>query len=51
VFINDRISNIAAQANLSVIKLSSDEYGQILDDVLSNAIYIVEDSYNNAFGA
>lgn len=51
MFVDSHIDNVVEQTDLSVIKLSSDEYGQILDDVLSNAIYIVEDSYNNAYGA
>lgn len=41
-----------SQTDLSIIKLSSDEYEQIIanDQELSNALYIVEDSFENAYG-
>lgn len=40
------------RSDLSVIKLSADEYMELVasDSTLSNALYVVEDSYKNAYG-
>ena len=52
VFFDDRISGISGKNDLSVIKLSADEYASLLtsDAIVSNCIYIVEDEYTNAYG-
>lgn len=49
----NRISGITAEAQLSVIKLSVDEYAQMLsnDTVISNALYVIDIPYANAFGS
>ena len=52
IFVEDCISGISGYNDLSVIKLSSDEYASLLtaNSILSNCIYIVEDQYENAYG-
>ena len=52
VFIDDRISGIVEQTDLSIVHLSSSEYEQLCADgqILSNALYIVEDSFTNNYG-
>ncbi len=47
IFFDDRISGVSGYNDLSVIKLSADEYAGLL---VSNALYIVEDSSINAYG-
>lgn len=51
VYFDNRISGITGSDDLSVVKLSADEYAQMLDDgtCLSNAIYIVEAPNIDAF--
>lgn len=51
VYFDNRISGITGSNDLSVVKLSADEYAQMLDDgtCLSNAIYIVEAPNIDAF--
>lgn len=51
IFISDSISGISGYSDLSVVKLSADEYAQMLGDgtCLSNAIYIVEAPNIDAF--
>lgn len=52
VFIDDRISGIVEQTDLSIVYLSSSEYEQLStnNQLLSNALYIVEDSFTNNYG-
>ena len=52
VFIDNRISSVYKQTDLSVIKLSSTEYEQLVynDQTLSDALYIVENQYDNLYG-
>ena len=52
IFFDDRISGVSGYNDLSVIKLSADEYAGLLvsNALLSNALYIVEDSSINAYG-
>ena len=52
VFIDDRISGIVEQTDLSIVHLSSSEYEQLCANgqILSNALYIVEDSFTNNYG-
>lgn len=52
VFIDDRISGVSGQSDLSVVKLSSDEYARMLSagTVLSNCLYVVESPFNNTYG-
>lgn len=51
VYFDNRISGIIGSNDLSVVKLSVDEYAQMLEDgtCLSNAIYIVEAPNIDAF--
>ena len=51
VIFDDRISGFTGENQLSVVKLSADEYAQMLDDgsCLSNALYIVEAPNIDAF--
>lgn len=51
VYFDNRISDITGSDDLSVVKLSADEYAQMLSDgtCLSNAIYIVEAPNIDAF--
>ena len=51
-FIDDRISSVSGQSDLSIIKLNSDEYEQILaaEKVISNCMYVVESQFNNMYG-
>lgn len=51
IMFDDHISGISGYDDLAVIKLSADEYAQMLEDgtCLSNAIYIVEAPTLNAF--
>jgi len=53
VFIDDQISGASGYSDLSVVKLPESAYAELVADgnVLSNALYVVEGSYNNAFGA
>ena len=52
VWIEDRISGISGFSDLSVVKLSSSEYAQLVisGDILSNCIYIVNGDYVDAYG-
>ena len=52
ITIDDRISGVFQQVDLSIIKLSTDEYEQIVgtSSILSNALYIVEGSFEDAYG-
>ena len=52
IFIDDRISSISGYSDLSVVKLNASEYSNLLtsNSVLSNALYIVQDSYIDAYG-
>ena len=52
VFIDDRISGTVEQTDLSIVHLSSSEYEQLSANhqLLSNALYIVEDSFTNNYG-
>ena len=52
VFVSDSISGISGYSDLSVVKLSADEYAALLtsNQLLSNALYIVEDNYIDAYG-
>lgn len=52
VFINDMISGIAGYNDISVVKLSANEYEQLVVDgnALSNCIYVVEKSFIDAYG-
>ena len=51
VYFENHISGVTGSNDLSVVKLSADEYAQMLDGgtCLSNAIYIVEASNIDAF--
>lgn len=51
IMFDDHISETSGYNDLSVVKLSADEYAQMLEDgtCLSNAIYIVEAPTLNAF--
>lgn len=51
VYFDNRISDVTGSNDLSVVKLSADEYAQMLDDgtCVSNAIYIVEAPNIDAF--
>ena len=52
VFVSDNISGISGYSDLSVIKLSANEYASLLtsDQLLSNALYVVEDEYEDMYG-
>ena len=52
VWIEDRISGIQGFSDLSVIKLSSTEYSQLVvsGDILSNCLYVVHSDYVDAYG-
>ena len=52
VIIDNRISNISSQTDLSIIKLSIDEYAVLLStgNALSNALYVIEDNHIDAYG-
>lgn len=52
IFIDNRISGISGYSDLSIVRLSSNEYANLLTSnaLLSNAIYIVEDAFTNAYG-
>ena len=52
MWVEDRISGIGGFSDLSVVKLSSSEYNQLVagDSILSNCIYIVEDDGIDAMG-
>lgn len=51
VYFDNRVSGVTGSNDLSVVKLSADEYAQMLEDgtCLSNAIYIVEAPNIDAF--
>ena len=51
ITIDDRISGICEHSDLSIIKLSSGEYEQLVSDsqTLSNCLYVVQDDFLNAF--
>ena len=51
IFIDDRISSISGNSDLSIVKLNSSEYAQVLQNgALSNALYIVQDTFMDAYG-
>ena len=52
VTVIDRISGITDQPNLSIIKLSAEEYEDLVYDggILSNAIYIIDQEYLDQYG-
>ena len=52
VTVIDRISGITDQPNLSIIKLSAEEYENLVYDggILSNAIYIIDQEYLDQYG-
>ena len=52
VFIDDRISGISDYSDLSVVKLNASEYAELVttSSILSNSIYIVEDTYEDMYG-
>ena len=52
ITIDDHILGVCQQADLSIIRLSTDEYEQIAgtSSMLSNALYIVEGSFEDAYG-
>ena len=56
IYIEDRIGKdgglVSGYSDLSVIKLSSNEYQDLVDRdaTLSNALYIVESDFINAYG-
>ena len=53
ITIDDHISSILEQTDLSIVKLSANEYQELVDNdqVLSNCLYIVQDTYKDMFGA
>ncbi len=52
ITIDDKISGIAGQSDLSIVKLTAVEYANLLtaDALVSNAIYIVQDDHIDAYG-
>ena len=53
IYIEDKISSeISGYSDLSVIKLSSNDYQDLVDSdaTLSNALYIVESDFIDAYG-
>lgn len=52
ITIDDRISGICEQTDLSIIKLLASDYEDLVatSATLSNALYIVEDEYEDAYG-
>lgn len=52
ITIDDRISGICKESDLSIIKLSAEEYDDLVvsDALLSNALYVVEGSYEDVHG-
>lgn len=52
ITIDDKISGIAGQSDLSIVKLTAAEYANLLttDALVSNAIYIVQDDHIEAYG-
>ena len=52
IFVSDSISGINGYSDLSVIRLSADEYANLLTggQLLSNALYVVEDDHMDAYG-
>ena len=52
ITIDDRISSLVAQADLSVVKMLDEEYMHIVsnDQELSNCLYVIENSFENAYG-
>ena len=52
IFVENKISGVSAYSDLSVIRLSAAEYANLLtsDSLLSNAVYIVEDDHEDAYG-
>ena len=52
VIIDNRISNISSQTDLSIVKLNINEYATLLSNehALSNVIYVIEDNHINAYG-
>lgn len=50
---DDRINGVVGQNDLSVVHLDSESYGRAYLDgqLLSNALYVIEDRYINAFSA
>ena len=56
IYIEDRIGKdgelVSSYSDLSVIKLSSNEYQDLVNSnaALSNALYVVESDFNNAYG-
>ena len=53
VTFDNRISGIVGQNDLSIVKLSSSEYATMLSthSTLSNCLYVVEESFVNAYGS
>lgn len=51
-YFDDRISDIAGYDELSVVKLSANEYEELVatSATLSNTLYVVEDDFINAYG-
>ena len=52
IFIDNQISNINGYSDLSVVRLNAADYGTLLanNQVLSNALYVVEDDHEDAYG-
>ena len=52
ITIDDQISGICAQTDLSIVKLSANEYEELVatSATLSNTLYVVEDDFINAYG-
>lgn len=52
ITIDDRISGICQQSDLSVVKLCADEYYQLVSsgNALSNCLYVVQNQFSNMYG-
>ena len=52
ITIDDHISGTCQQSDLSIVHLPSNEYEQLSANhqLLSNALYVVEDSFTNNYG-
>lgn len=52
IWIEDRISGVSGYSDLSVMKLSSDEYSQmvVLGETISNCLYVVQSDHIDAYG-
>lgn len=52
ITIDDRLSGISTQTDLSIIKLSADDYAQLVanDQTISNCLYILENEFEDAYG-